>query len=84
MYLKLLKKDCYIHKLEHPTMHHQKSGKISHMIISLIFGQSGVLFMKWQHSYPPLELKIWRGFLRKSLKDNMKGSQVTIHEIFKK
>jgi hypothetical protein len=74
MFLKLLKKDYFIHRLVRLTMPHRKCGKIYRMIANLIFGHWDVFFTKWSHWSHPLEPRIWMDYLKESQK-------VSIHQL---
>ena len=65
MFLKLPRKYFYILKLALHTMLVPKYGKINLMIQNLISGLLVVYFMKWLHSNPLSEQKIWMVFTKR-------------------
>jgi len=67
-----------------PIIHHQKYGMINHMILKVIYGVWHVYYMKCWLYILLLELRIWKDYIIKLLKDNMKKYVINILKIYQK
>lgn len=65
MWVRFWRRVLGIHRQEPPIMHLQKFGRISHMMLNLIYGHWDVSCMRWSHSNPHSELKTCRDCTKK-------------------